>query len=379
MADALRHSKIECRVANLKSLTFLLKPSQMIKKELKILLSKNKTQKVIDKLLSYIEIVNDNDDLYNEVILLSSRYARYAEEKRKGVLTFEQGQVEINNVHAALLNIIDQLPDTLREVNPYKPVRKEDSVVELIIDEAMANFGSNRKQSLITAISLMLEVDAQEIIIRKISSGSVKVAVELPKQKGRELVTMLKSGMQTAAMIGAFVFIGAKLKGVWLGSLFINLPKLIGLGIPGAVVAGLATGLVVQNMNRLEIYSGSTPVYNSIGEALRERDSTLTVHGTVIGDGKNLADSLLIMSNSTSLTSVPINKSGRFEFKISKFKYSTTVFVVNPPKLHYVYVLKLIRYDNDTVRIAYSRPGEVPLTIFTIRNENSIDLGGVHF
>ena len=62
----------------------------MLKKDLKLLLSENNIQQVIDVLLSLTEVVNDNEALFNEVILISARYRFYLPAKSAGTLNFEE-------------------------------------------------------------------------------------------------------------------------------------------------------------------------------------------------------------------------------------------------------------------------------------------------
>ncbi len=95
--------------------------------ELRNLISEDKTQQVIDNLLELTKSLEDKE-LHKEVILQSSKFEKYQREGRKGTCTFENQNISISRIKDALLQIIDKLPDDLKqtpsETNKKKPIWK---------------------------------------------------------------------------------------------------------------------------------------------------------------------------------------------------------------------------------------------------------------
>lgn len=215
----------------------------MVKKELKILIGKNKTKKVIEKLLSLTEVVNDNDELYDEAILISARYENYITGKRAGVLNYSEEQIQINRINNSLLEIIQRIPDSIVELNPNKPLKKGDEIVELLINEDFEDFNSTRKENLVGVISAILNIQRQDVIIRQIVRGSVKISIELSKEKALDLMNIFKLGVESIILQEALNIKSISLKDLPFGFPFLNIGGqfigAMGIGI------GLAIGVFI--------------------------------------------------------------------------------------------------------------------------------------
>jgi len=253
----------------------------MIKKDLKILLSKNKIQKVIDKLLSLTEIVNDNVELYNEVILLSSRYQSYLEAKRVGTIGFEEGQLQINRVNSSLIQIIEALPDAAVQTNTNKPVKKEDNVIELLIDQNFHDFDYSKKENLIGVIAGLLNIRRQEVLIRRVSMGSIKVAIEMPAKKAAALIMLFNSGISDPVLKDTFNIRSVALK-TWIPGYIISLGTVGLAGICTVGAAGLALSMILYNQN------------NQLKNQLIENNKNNQLKDQLIENNKNNRDSSLI-------------------------------------------------------------------------------------
>ncbi|MEY3241880.1 MAG: hypothetical protein RIR11_3319 [Bacteroidota bacterium] len=82
-------------------------PQKDLKNTLKTLLSKEKTTEVIDQLLDYSE--DQDNDLKNEVLLLSARLNRIQTREIKGVIDRTAADIERNQINDALTILIDRL------------------------------------------------------------------------------------------------------------------------------------------------------------------------------------------------------------------------------------------------------------------------------
>lgn len=221
----------------------------ILKTELKLLLSKGKTKKVIETLLSLSQVVNDNDDLFDEVILISSRYESCSTEKQAGALTFEQVQLQINNINNSLLQVIKSLPNETEKVSVNKPIKKEGKVVELLIDQDFYGFDSLKKENLVGVISGLLNIQRQEVIIRRVSSGSVKVLVEMSQGKALELKKIFEAGINASLFNDELKIKNVTLKNYIFGyKVYINLSLFVCICIICGTSLVLSGILYIRNV-----------------------------------------------------------------------------------------------------------------------------------
>lgn len=76
--------------------------------KIKALIAKNKTKKAISEL----SLLTQNTDLHNEVIQQSANFAHYEREKRIGKQSAESLNLSLRQIHAALLSILEELPES---------------------------------------------------------------------------------------------------------------------------------------------------------------------------------------------------------------------------------------------------------------------------
>lgn len=187
----------------------------MTKNELKLLIAKNKTQKAIDELLSMPEVVNDGQEIFDLVILLSSRYERCMAEKRAGTLTFENLQVELNNINLALLDIIQHLPAQQENNTPGKGAKPKSGLVQLHIAQSFSGFDAIKREHLIGAISGMLNIKRSEVLVRQVSGGSIYILLEMPKVYAVQLISIFKAGTAADILEQTLHISNIELKGWW--------------------------------------------------------------------------------------------------------------------------------------------------------------------
>ncbi len=76
-------------------------------KELKTRIANNKTKEVIDTLMDYLS--ENNNEFYNEIIVLSSKFEQTKKEFRGGNLAQADRNTEIVRINYALLEMIDEI------------------------------------------------------------------------------------------------------------------------------------------------------------------------------------------------------------------------------------------------------------------------------
>ncbi len=95
---------------------------------LKNLLAEGKTAKLISSLLAHTK--SHDADLHNDVLQLSARFAEYQREKYANTEGFDPLSIERNKINAALLFVIDKLPDTLEEGKTTPSVKTEKTTIQ---------------------------------------------------------------------------------------------------------------------------------------------------------------------------------------------------------------------------------------------------------
>ena len=85
--------------------------------DLKNLIAQNKTRKALDLLLHKSKSMEDQE-VYNELINISGRFATLLKEERQGMLSVDEVSRERSKINNALLSIIDELPGGTQFANP---------------------------------------------------------------------------------------------------------------------------------------------------------------------------------------------------------------------------------------------------------------------
>src|ERR1035437_98390 len=100
----------------------------MEKKELKLLIAKNETEKVIEYLL--LNLKNSNKEKYNEIVLISLNHTSLKTKIRIDVLTHQESNIENNKINQSLLNFIDtkELKEESNIIINYPPPKLKEYV-----------------------------------------------------------------------------------------------------------------------------------------------------------------------------------------------------------------------------------------------------------
>ena len=103
---------------------------------LKDALAKGYTEKV-NEILE--ELTQNQPTFNNDVVLLSARFEQYRQKKNKGVLSDDKLTIEINQIHDSLLDIINQLPQSVFEMTNKSEELKKISVLSNTENETLDN------------------------------------------------------------------------------------------------------------------------------------------------------------------------------------------------------------------------------------------------
>ncbi len=170
------------------------------------LLKAGKVSELIDKLSSDLEHFLDshpNDEssqkIYNNIILHSIKLKDVNDHHNIGTIDYSELSKEKAKIYFSLLEIINQLPPYFLDytngeaVNiPLGNVIKENknplSEVEITLEGLLSQFDKEKKRILVDTVAAILNIDTTAIRIKRVVSGSIKVTLELPRNKANTLI-----------------------------------------------------------------------------------------------------------------------------------------------------------------------------------------------
>lgn len=141
-----------------------------MKKKLKALIAKGKTEKVI-QILQSITSKKDYQNFHNEVIILSNQFFEYNKNKLSGVYSAAEQRQYLAQINQGLLAIIDQL-------NNY-----ELDFTKIDLDEIDSSFKSNQKKWIIIVAVSTLFIISSVVIYQKTTQSLLSSKEEIPLEK----------------------------------------------------------------------------------------------------------------------------------------------------------------------------------------------------
>lgn len=165
--------------------------------DIKELISCNKLQKSIEKLISMTK--GKQIDFYNEVILQAGKLKKLETEKIKGIITRECYNIEEARIADNLLTLTDKL-DNYEKIN-NNGLLVDPQKVEIIIEGDIDDFNLTRRENLIDTVAAILKIDKESVKIKKVVEGSIKVIIEIPKNKAKLLGKLVSCDEKTINLL----------------------------------------------------------------------------------------------------------------------------------------------------------------------------------
>ena len=159
----------------------------MISKLVKNYIAKNKLEYAIRTLMANSNIISN---YYNDVIIQSKKLYEIQEHKRNGTLSIEQIQINESRIAKTLLEI----SELIKKKNhiPTSFINQKKQQVEIILDGDITEYDDAMKKEIITYLSNILKIDEHLISIKRVIEGSIKLHVELPEEKAKELIRLIE-------------------------------------------------------------------------------------------------------------------------------------------------------------------------------------------
>ncbi len=164
------------------------------KAELKKLVAEGKVGEAIEKLLGIPMVLNSSDlaDVVDEVVILSFNWNKVKTERDQGIISYDQYNVQVNQITRGLLKQINHLPHQLPTA--LEQFDTDGSIVELMLDRPIEEFTTSKRNGLKSQLAQFLGIDKEALIIIKIINGSTIVRLSLPSVKAYLLVDRFNQG-----------------------------------------------------------------------------------------------------------------------------------------------------------------------------------------
>lgn len=159
-----------------------------MKAKLKTYISNNKVEKTFDMLLS-MPVVIEEKEIFNEVIIQRARFERYQSEIRKGIINTESADIKYSRIVTSIVELIEDIPE--RELDNGKIEKSR--AIELVLDEKIEDFNSEKKDELLKVLSEKVNVPIEEVRIKRIKQKNNKLALTLESSAITSLVDIVNS------------------------------------------------------------------------------------------------------------------------------------------------------------------------------------------
>jgi hypothetical protein len=164
--------------------------------EIENLIGVAKTEIAISKLLSLIEKENNpNLESYKgDTLLLSSQYHFYKENCRKGILNDNEVFLSFNKINHQLLEVVSALRKETKENKIINQVAKPEYFeLELKLTKKIEEFSIVEQRQFLDKIRTLLSL-GNNLKIKQIEVGSIKIKIALPKEKVEVLLKLIEKG-----------------------------------------------------------------------------------------------------------------------------------------------------------------------------------------
>jgi len=149
------------------------------------------------------------EGIRSDLDLLSNRFAKLQKDKYRGVKENGECNLEENKISIALLSYLEKLELLIVKTNKKPPdkinlhsdesdvsikPKTKTTEIELTIKGDINSYSNKKKEELLRAIGILIELDSSEIKIKKMKSGSIKMTIEIPIDKKEKLLELISSG-----------------------------------------------------------------------------------------------------------------------------------------------------------------------------------------
>lgn len=132
----------------------------------------------------------------NDIILLKARLIELNREKNRGGISTEDYHKLRNQISFSIISTIDlisiDLEEDNKEQNHFKELESFEEI-ELIINKKLIDYSIEDKNKLLNAIEELASINGT-IKITRIKEGSIKLIIEIPKDKVNLIISLINEG-----------------------------------------------------------------------------------------------------------------------------------------------------------------------------------------
>lgn len=169
-------------------------------RKIRELIKKARIEDALNEIEKFIEEIGDKE-LDKEIITLTARYNQEEKEKRLGIKSDYENQNKIIYAMFQILNETKEIAiekatlNTEKELDKSKVEPKTTKFIITIDDDKIDEFKKERINDFIRALSRLLEIKEEDILIESVYEGSIKVVLSVPSHTSERLVSLFKEGL----------------------------------------------------------------------------------------------------------------------------------------------------------------------------------------
>lgn len=259
-----------------------------MRSELKLMVSKDKNEKVINSLFKYFDNSN-NKELFNSLILISAQYYALEQNKLNNLIAIQDYDIKMNNIRKSLISLIDELPENIEE-----PLRssKFNSKLELILNIDSNKFDFNKLVELRSKISKFLDLENDGTLWISINNEKIQVNISADEYKLLPLLPMLGKS-KASSLFKSFEIISSKVSNFTFSNhlkfhlLKTGVSSYFGAIAIFSVVTLLGLNIIVQSINESYTAMVNSVDITSIAEPNKESNEKIKIRNK---NSKNIAN-----------------------------------------------------------------------------------------
>jgi DNA-damage-inducible protein D len=160
-------------------------------------ISKAELEKAIRKLIEHFNTFENpaDEEAKRELLLISAQYSYFEKNVLKGICSEEEQYLRFNKINNQFLAIFQSLKDSVKDSPKntiyFTPNIEEFVTVELTLNKHIDDFSISEQKMFLDKIKTALLL-GNSLKIKNVAVGSIKITIEIPKNKAKDLDIILR-------------------------------------------------------------------------------------------------------------------------------------------------------------------------------------------
>jgi DNA-damage-inducible protein D len=160
-------------------------------------ISKAELGKAIRKLIEHFNTFENpaDEETKSELLLISAHHSFFEQNVLKGICSEEEKYLRFNKINNQFLAIFQSLKDNVKDSPKntiyFSPSIEEFVTVELTLNKHIDDFSLSEQKMFLDKIKIALSL-GNSLKIKNVAVGSIKITIEIPKNKVKDLDIILR-------------------------------------------------------------------------------------------------------------------------------------------------------------------------------------------